>query len=110
MREYDIKTSASNRHSKVIDLQPRHLSEVRSILRQYLPSTQTWAFGNRVDGTALAASDLDLVAHMKTGLSLTPAKTAFRNSNLPFSVDLFNWSAIPEHFKQEILKNYEVIY
>ena len=94
----------------MIDLQPRHLSEVRSILRQYLPNTQTWAFGSRVDGTALEASDLDLVAHLKnTGLSLTPAKTAFRNSNLPFSVDLFNWSALPEHFQQEILKNYEVI-
>ncbi|MEA3239956.1 MAG: nucleotidyltransferase domain-containing protein [Pseudomonadota bacterium] len=94
----------------MIDLQPGHLSEVRSILRRYLPGTQTWAFGSRVDGTALEASDLDLVAHLEdTELSLAPAKTAFRDSNLPFSVDLFNWSSLPKHFQQEILKNYEVI-
>lgn len=83
---------------------------VRSILQQYLPNTQTWAFGSRVDGTASEGSDLDLVVHLEnTGFSLVPAKTAFRDSNLPFSVDLLDWATLPEKFQQEILKNYEVI-
>ena len=95
----------------MIDLSPRHLSEVRSILCQYLPNTQTWVFGSRVDGTASEGSDLDLVAHLEdTMLSLDPVKTAFRDSNLPFRVDLLSWATIPEKFKQEILKNYEIIY
>ncbi|MCD6475061.1 MAG: nucleotidyltransferase domain-containing protein, partial [Anaerolineaceae bacterium] len=92
-------------------LLPRHLAQVRSILHRYLPDTLIWAFGSRVSGTAYAASDLDLVAHLEneTKLSLTPVKTAFRDSNLPFTVELLNWSAIPRHFQQEILKNYEVV-
>ncbi len=94
----------------MIDLLPRHLAEVRSILSQYLPDTRTWAFGSRVDGTASEGSDLDMVTHLEdTKLSLDPVKTAFRNSNLPFSVDLLDWAAIPEKFQHEILKNYEVI-
>lgn len=94
----------------MIDLLPRHLAEVRSVLRQHLPDTRTWAFGSRVDGAASEASDLDLVAHLEnTKLSLAPAKMAFRDSNLPFSVDLLDWTALPEKFQQEILKNYEVI-
>jgi len=105
-----IKPSAPGRHSNVINLLPRHLAEVRSILHQHLPNTQVWAYGSRVTGTASPASDLDLVAHLEnTGLSLTPAKTAFRDSNLPFSVDLLDWTTLPEHFKQGILKNYELI-
>ena len=94
----------------MIDLSPRHLAEVRSILSQYLPDTQTWAFGSRVDGTASEGSDLDIVTHLEdTKLSLDPVKTAFRDSNLPFNVDLLDWAAIPEKFQHEILKNYEVI-
>jgi len=95
----------------VIDLLPRHLAEVRSILHQHLPNTLVWAYGSRVTGTSSPTSDLDLVAYLKndTRLSLTPAKTAFRDSNLPFSVDLLDWTTLPEHFKQEILKNYELI-
>ena len=95
----------------MIDLLPRHLAEVRAILKQYLPDTRTWAFGSRVDGTASLGSDLDLVTHLEdTKLSLDPVKTAFRDSNLPFSVDLLDWTTIPEEFQREILKNYEVIY
>ena len=96
----------------MIDLSPRHLAEVRSILSQYLPDTRTWAFGSRVDGTASEGSDLDMVTHLlkDTKLSLDPVKTAFRDSNLPFNVDLLDWAAIPEKFQQEIMKNYEVIY
>ena len=90
----------------MIDLSPRHLAEVRSILSQYLPDTRTWAFGSRVDGTASEGSDLDMVTHLEdTKLSLGPVKTAFRDSNLPFSVDLLDWAAIPEKFQHEILKN-----
>ena len=63
----------------MIDLLPRHLAEVRSILYRYLPDTVTWAFGSRVSGTAFEASDLDLVAHLEKGTRpfFGPGKNSF---------------------------------
>ena len=106
-----IKFSVPGRYRNVINLRPDHLAEVSSILHRYLPDSRVWAFGSRVQGTASETRDLDLVAHSENGgkLTLDLVQTAFRESNLPFSVDLFDWVTIPEHFRQEILRNYEVI-
>lgn len=79
------------------------------LLKQYLPGVTVWAFGSRVLSTASEGSDLDLVVHLPEQGSLTPVREAFRESNLPFSVELLDWNHIPEHFRHEILKKYEVL-
>lgn len=96
----------------MIDISPKHLEEVRKILRQQLPHARVWAFGSRVTAKASEGSDLDLVVHSPDdeALPLGRAREAFRDSNLPFTVELLDWATIPEHFRHEILKNYVVIF
>ena len=95
----------------MIDISPKYLDEVRRILHQHLPCAQVWAFGSRVTAEASDGSDLDLAVHSPDGraLPLGRLREAFRDSNLPFTVELLDWATIPEHFRQEILKNYVVV-
>jgi len=94
----------------MIDLLPRHLETVQALLRGILPpGTAVWAFGSRVNGMATEGSDLDLVVRSTHGepVDLTMLKAAFRDSNLPFKVELLDWATIPEYFRQEISACYE---
>jgi hypothetical protein len=40
---------------------------------------------------------------------MSKLKSAFEESNLPFSVDVLDWNAILDNFKENIKKNYDVI-
>lgn len=95
----------------MLDLSAEHLAEVRRLVAQHLPDAQVWAFGSRVSAKASAGSDLDLVVLSSDGrpLSLVRLREAFRESNLPFIVELLDWATIPEHFREEILRSYFVV-
>jgi predicted nucleotidyltransferase len=93
----------------LINLSSEHQIIVSALLKQYLPGVPVWAFGSRVLSTANEGSDLDLVVHLSEQDSLATVREAFRESNLPFSVEFLDWNLIPEHFRQEILKKYEVL-
>lgn len=89
-----------------IDLRPEHLSEVKRLIKSYLPDTEVWAYGSRVKGLARKNSDLDLVAFSdKDDTLLFQLKEAFEESYLPFRVDLFAWQDLPESFHQNILEH-----
>jgi len=78
-----------------LDLQPRHLLLVQEILRQHLPGREVWAFGSRTQGTARPFSDLDLVVLGDAPLPLSQRGAlldALSESNLPFKVDVVEWS------------------
>ena len=111
MRETFIRHSALYRFKRLINIPAKHLEEVRKILHEHLPGAVVWIFGSRVTSEASEGSDVDLVVQSPSGeaLSLGKASGAFRDSNLPFTVELLDWATIPEHFRQEILKNYEVV-
>jgi type I restriction enzyme S subunit len=97
----------------MIDLLPAQLVTIRNILSKCLGNVEVWAFGSRINWTATPGSDLDLVIHGEHPTSfdsLSKIHEAFIDSNLPFRVDLLDWARIPEHFKKNILKNYEKIY
>ncbi|WP_211234222.1 nucleotidyltransferase family protein [Aliagarivorans taiwanensis] len=87
-----------------LDLSPAQLSELRSLLEQHLPSTEVWAYGSRIQGTARPTSDLDLVAFIERSQApaLEVLKEALEDSNLPFAVDLFAWHEVPESFQRNI--------
>ena len=75
---------------------------------------EVWAYGSRVNGSAHDGSDLDLVIRNENLIKM-PFKTMallrqrITNSNIPILVQLNDWTALPEYFHEEILKNYEVL-
>jgi predicted nucleotidyltransferase len=72
------------------------------------------AFGSRVNGDSCNGSDLDLVIKTKDNKQLDfkefiDFKESLRDSNLPFLVDVLDWGSIPNSFKENINKKYEVL-
>lgn len=94
-------------NKKTIDIDSSANAIIKKLLQQYLPNTEIWAYGSRVNGTAKTYSDLDLVAFARAEQStaIFELKEAFEESNLPFRVDLFRWDEIPEQFQHNIKKN-----
>jgi len=88
----------------MIQLSPEQIQITKDILAQYAPGKQACAFGSRVQGTARATSDLDVLILGSEALApeyRAELKLAFSESNLPFFVDLVEQSRIsPEFFKQ----------
>ncbi len=96
----------------MIDLLPDQLEEVRRILRSRVADIEVWAFGSRVNGTATAYSDLDLVLVDSKPIEnqlLWALKDDFSESDLPILVDLLDWQKISPEFKTIIKRNYVVL-
>lgn len=97
----------------MIDISQDYLKVVRAILSKNVPDYEVWVFGSRVGKAPKKHSDLDLV--IKTEFPL-PVKTiallrdAFSESNLPFRVDIVDWSRISNDFKKIISEKFEVIW
>lgn len=96
----------------MLDISEKHLAIVSAILHDFVPDCEVWAYGSRINGTGQAGSDLDLVIVGKDKIpwqQMANLKAAFEDSNLPFSVDILDWIAIPKNFRENILGKYEVI-
>lgn len=96
----------------MIDLSTQHLAEVRAILDRHGPGCEVRVFGSRVRGNATPHSDLDLaiVGELPLGLDrIGLLREAFMESTLPIRVDLLDWNAIPESFREQIAMHYEVL-
>ncbi|MHB8765812.1 MAG: nucleotidyltransferase family protein [Deferrisomatales bacterium] len=94
----------------MIDLPDAHLAEVRHILATLVPDLEVRAFGSRVAGTARKHSDLDLAlvgADRVDWRTIEALKDAFSESDLPFSVDVIDWSAAPASFRLAVGERYE---
>ena len=95
-----------------IDLNPNHLGTVKAILAEHVPECEVWAFGSRATWTAKDYSDLDLAVvgerllHWRT---LSRLKEAFEDSRLPMRVDVLDWHAISESFREVIGQEYDVV-
>lgn len=96
----------------MIDLTELERKTIIDILQKHLPGISVWVFGSRIKGTAKLYSDLDLALITKNALTIreqAALELAFTDSDLPFSVDLIDWSSCSEEFKQIILQQYEVL-
>lgn len=96
----------------MIDIAAAHLATVRTILSQHVPACEVRAFGSRVNGTTRPYSDLDLAvvaASSLTGDALRHLREAFEESDLPFRVDVLDWSTVSPEFQRVIEKKYEII-
>ncbi|RVT47626.1 nucleotidyltransferase domain-containing protein [Rheinheimera sediminis] len=88
-----------------LDISSEHLAIVQQILRQLVPSCEVWAFGSRVKGAAKPFSDLDLVVMSQQPLPLAlmaSLSEAFSESDLPWKVDIVDWSTTSPDFKAVI--------
>lgn len=89
------------------------MQTVQEILEFYAKGLEVWAFGSRVTGKNLKKfSDLDLVIIDKTPLPIrqyAQIKDAFTLSDLPFRVDVLDWTTISPEFRKIIEENYKII-
>jgi type I restriction enzyme S subunit len=96
----------------VLDIEPRHLAEVRRILGQYVGGLEVRAFGSRVRGGAKPHSDLDLAVMSKDPLPMS-AKVGLENalaeSRLPFKVDVVYWDETADAFRRLIEERWELV-
>ena len=96
----------------MIDLDPSHLETVKGILAEHVPGCEVRAFGSRATWTAKDYSDLDLAIAGEKPLdrgTLGRIKEAFEESDLPMRVDVLDWHAISERFRDVIEQGCVVI-
>ncbi len=96
--------------SHEIDLTAVERCLVFDLIKQYLPDTDVWAYGSRVNWTARPQSDLDLVVFSdhKQRHQVSDLQEAFAESDLPFRVDVLVWQDLPEAF-QKVINRHHVI-
>ena len=95
-----------------IDVSAKDLKVVLRILQAHAPECEVWAFGSRVAKTAKKFSDLDLVLMTPRPLEamrFIELKEAFSESDLPFRVDVLDWSGVNEKFREIIRHNYVIV-
>lgn len=96
----------------MIDLAPQHLATVRRILAEQVPECEVRVFGSRVSGTAKDYSDLDIALVGSSQLEIARLgrlREALQESDLPIRVDVLDWNAIPESFRNVIDRDFEVL-
>ena len=97
---------------KAIDVRPEDLEKVLTILNRHLPGREVRAFGSRVAGKAKPFSDLDLAVMGEEPLSaavMADVQDDFRESDLPFKVDVVEWAATKDTFRSIIRKDFVVV-
>ena len=95
-----------------IDLKPNHLEEVLQILAEHVGGCEVRAFGSRAKWAAREFSDLDLAVVGDEPLDwriLGRLQDAFEESALPITVDVVDWHAASESFRNVIDSDYEVV-
>lgn len=99
-----------------LDLPGRYRRQLIPLFEKHIPDAVVWAYGSRVTGRSHAASDLDLVVRNPSDLSqsrmwpVIELREAIRESNLPILVDVLDWAAIPQSFRDEIERIHVVMY
>ena len=81
---------------------------VHGILQKHVPQCAVWAFSSRVKCTAKNYSDLDLAVITDQPLSLNLSASLhddFSESDLPWRVDVVDWTTTSESFRKIIERN-----
>ncbi|MDR2437115.1 MAG: nucleotidyltransferase domain-containing protein [Endomicrobium sp.] len=91
------------------------LKELRIIIKKLYPKSIVWAYGSRIGyniNNVHESSDLDLavIDFGQDKHDISEFKTAFQESNIPFLIDILEFSTLPLSFQKEIKKKYFVIY
>ena len=96
-----------------LDLPLRYRHMVETLLSEYVPNAEVWAYGSRINGESHEGSDLDLVLRSLTleplGPEFTDLVEALRESNIPILVQVCDWAKIPASFRNEIDRGHVVL-
>jgi len=77
--------------------------EILAILLRHIPGHRVWAFGSRTQGRPKPYSDLDLAVDPPLSPAQMDAlREAFRESNLPWKVDIVELAKVSEEFRRII--------
>ena len=98
------------RGSQGTDLQRllrKHRLVLEAILREHLPDTEVWAYGNRASSPGNDGRDLNLVLRARNLQKIPDARLddfrkAVCNASFPLPVKSRDWARLPEQFRQEI--------
>ena len=96
----------------MLDLSATDIGTIQSILHDQVPECEVWAFGSRVTGRSRKFSDLDLAIRGPAHVDwrrLEALRDALSESDLPIQVDVVDWNAVSEGFRQIILGQREWI-
>lgn len=88
-------------------LAERHVESIRGILRTHLPDARVFLVGSRARGTAKPFSDVDLLIEDPPALEpivRARLRVAFEESNLPYKVDLLEWSSVSPPLRAQLLE------
>ena len=94
-----------------IDISPGQWDIVYDILQRHVPGHEVWAFGSRARRRAKPYSDLDLAIITQAPLPLDTRATLsseFSESDLPWKVDVVDWSVTNDTFR-EIIRRERVV-
>ena len=94
-----------------IDISPGRWQLVRDILQLHVPADEVWAFGSRARRRAKPYSDLDLAIITQAPLPLdtrAALSSEFSESDLPWKVDVVDWSVTNDTFR-EIIRRERVV-
>ena len=93
-------------------IKPKYLQMLLNIFKAYCPEATIWAYGSRLGGDSHDGSDLDLavIDFGDAKCSLGELKSLLSDSDIPFLVDVVEYSNLSDIFQKEILKNYIEIY
>jgi len=96
----------------LLDIRPDHLELVKSILQRWVPGLEVWVFGSRAKWTAKDNSDLDLCIVTSQPLSfevMGHLQEVFSDSDLPYKVDVVDWSSVSKAFQAVIARDKVVV-
>lgn len=96
----------------MLDITAEQLIEVRDILARIVPGVPVFAYGSRVKGRSKQFSDLDLCLRSKRplpALTMFELRDAFSESDLPFRVDISQWSELSDSFREIISSDCDLI-
>lgn len=88
-----------------IDVRPDLWEIVHKILQKHVPEYEIWAFGSRAKWKSKPYSDLDLaiITDQPLPLSVQAALADdFTESDLPWKVDIIDWSTTSASFRKII--------
>ena len=94
-------------------IEAKNLEIIKGILQKCVPESEVRAYGSRVHGENLKKfSDVDLAVMGEEpidGMVCAKLEDAFEESDLPYKVDVLDWSKTNESFRKKILAHFEVI-
>ena len=96
-----------------VSIASAHLTLIQNLLRTHLQSPCTvWAYGSRTQGAFKRYSDLDLAIIEPENvdvLTMAKLRMALEESDLPFKVDIVEFAALSDAFKEIVERDHVVI-